>query len=120
MVAGVCDPVFARRDGRHTSNEARIQEQENQRKREPPDKIRIIKHLNQKLSLEGNPPWNGTLGLQEEHTMTTPEQALLRRRPQILNDYTKADAETAKALDQDDHWVGHFIAKLDALIRKTR
>jgi hypothetical protein len=52
--------------------------------------------------------------------MTTPEQALLRRRPQILNDYTKSDAETAKALEQDDHWVAHFIAKLDTLIRKTR
>jgi hypothetical protein len=52
--------------------------------------------------------------------MTTPEQALLRRRLQILNDHIKADAEAAEALKQDDDWVTHFIANLNGLIRKLR
>jgi hypothetical protein len=52
--------------------------------------------------------------------MTTPEQVLIRRRLQIMNDHTKADAETAEALKQDNDWVAYFVAKLDGLIRKTR
>jgi hypothetical protein len=52
--------------------------------------------------------------------MTIPEQALLRRRPQILDDDAKTDAEAAEALKWDNDWVAHFIAKLDGLIRKIR
>lgn len=60
------------------------------------------------------------VGPAEDYTMTTPEKALLRRRLQILNDHTKADAEAAEALKQDDAWVTHFIANLNGLIRKLR
>ena len=52
----------------------------------------------------------------EEHIMTTPEQVLIRRRLQTLDDQAKADA-AAEVLKQEDHWVADFIANLTGVVQ---
>jgi hypothetical protein len=53
----------------------------------------------------------------EEHVVTTPEQVLVRRGLQALDDQAKADA-AAEVLKQEDEWVANFIANLNGFIRK--
>ncbi len=48
--------------------------------------------------------------------MTTPEQVLIRRRLQTLDDQAKADA-AAEVLKQEDHWVADFIANLTGVVQ---
>jgi hypothetical protein len=49
--------------------------------------------------------------------VTTPEQVLVRRGLQALDDQAKADA-AAEVLKQEDEWVANFIANLNGFIRK--
>jgi hypothetical protein len=50
--------------------------------------------------------------------MTTPEQALPRRRLQTSRDRTDADTSAADSVKQDNDWIENFMASLNGIIRK--
>jgi hypothetical protein len=49
--------------------------------------------------------------------MMAPEQQLLKRRLQILDDETR-DGHPSNARAREDTWVENFIARLAGLVRK--
>jgi hypothetical protein len=49
--------------------------------------------------------------------MMAPEQHLLKRRPQILDDETR-DEHVFNARAREDSWVENFMARLADLVRK--
>ena len=51
--------------------------------------------------------------------MTTPEQALVRRRLQILDDET-LDQSAIDALPREDAWIRGFISRLTGMIKRSR